>query len=208
LNSFQIDTFDGNAGPENLGSRVQSQYIHLVLVYDPISGNLLSYLNGSLYGSQSGINIPLSSVGTSVGYIGLSAWNQTIGNNYTNSTGTYQFSSVYGFNSNGNYPYINAQIDEMRIYNGDLNAKAVAATQILGPNTLLSNTAYLSAAYSAHSLTFSWPIVNGAFSLYSSPVLGANAVWTPVPGTQSVVGSNYQMSISTTNASMFFRLQQ
>ena len=208
LNSFQIDTFDGNAGPENLGSRVQSQYIHLVLVYDPISGNLLSYLNGSLYGSQNGINIPLSSVGTSVGYIGLSAWNQTIGNNYTNSTGTYQFSTVYGFNGNGNYPYINAKIDEMRIYNGDLNANAVAATQILGPNTLLSNTAYLTAAYSSHSLNFTWPIVNGAFSLYSSPVLGANAVWKPVGGTQSVVGSNYQMSISTTNASMFFRLQQ
>jgi hypothetical protein len=43
----------------------------------------------------------------------------------------------------------------------------------------------------------------------SSPVLGPNAVWTLVSGGQSVVGSNYQLTISTTNgATMFFRLHQ
>jgi hypothetical protein len=196
LTSFQINTFDGNAGPESLGARVQSAYIHLVWVYDPILGTVATYLNGVPYGSVTGVTIPLSSVGTNVGYIGLSAWNQTIG-----LTG-------YGFNSNGNYPYLNAKIDEVRIYSGDLNAHAIAATQVLGPNTLLSNNAVLSGSYSAHNLSFTWPVVNGGFSLYSSPVLGAGAVWTPVSATPLVVGSNYQVSISTTNASLFFRLQQ
>jgi hypothetical protein len=205
--AFEIQTTAGDSGVVTLGSRQQSNAFHWDFVYDPIAGTVTAYLNGAFYASASGITIPLSTVGTSVGYIGLTAWNQVGGNTDTNLP-TGSFSSQYSFNSNGNYPYLNANMDEMRIYDGVLNTNAIAATQLLGPNTLLSNTAYLSAAYSAGTMTFSWPIVNGAFSLVSSPVLGANAVWTPVSGTKSVVGSNYQMSVSTTNAAAFFRLSQ
>jgi hypothetical protein len=40
-------------------------------------------------------------------------------------------------------------------------------------------------------------------------VLGPGAVWTVVSGNQVVMGGNYQITLSTTNAgAMFFRLHQ
>ena len=194
--AFQIDTLEGNSGVLTLGSRQQNGTFHWVLSYDPVAGNVTLYLNGAYYGSASGVNIPLSTVGTAVGYIGLSTWNQQIA------------LQGYGFNSNGNYPYLNANVDEMRIYDGILNTNAIAATQLLGPNTLLSNTATLGAVSSPGSLTLVWPIVNGAFTLQSTPVLGPKAVWTAVPGTKTVIGTNYELTVSSTNATAFFRLSQ
>jgi len=204
--AFEIQTTAGDSGVVTLGTRQQSGTFHWVLIYDPIAGTVSAYLNGSLQASASGITIPLSTVGTSVGYIGLTAWNQ-IGGNSDPNLPTGSFSSQYGFNGNGNYPYLNANMDEMRIYDGALNTNAIAATQLLGPNALLSNTATLNASNNAGTLNLSWPIANGGFTLETSPVLGPNAVWTPVSG-KSVVGSTYQVTVSGTNAAAFFRLRE
>jgi hypothetical protein len=205
--AFEIQTTAGDSGVVTLGTRQQSGTFHWVLIYDPIAGTVSAYLNGNLQATASGITIPLSTVGTSVGYIGLTAWNQ-IGGNSDPNLPTGSFSSQYGFNSNGNYPYLNANMDEMRIYSGVLSTNAIAATQLLGPNAPLSNTASLSAVPSAGNLTLSWPIVNGGFTLESSPVLGPNAVWVPVNAPLSVVGSNYQVTLPSTSAAAFFRLRE
>ena len=205
--AFQIQSTAGDSGVVTLGPRQQSGTFHWVAVYDPIAGTVSVYLNGNLQASASGIHIPLSTVGTSVGYIGYTAWNQVGGNTDPNLP-LGSFSAQYGFNGNGNYPYLNANVDEVRIYDGALNTNAIAATQLLGPNTLLSNTATLSAISSPGSLTLVWPIVNGGFTLESSPVLSPNPVWTAVPGTKTVVGTNYQLTVSSTNAAAFYRLRQ
>jgi len=205
--AFQIQTTAGDSGVVTLGARQQSGTFHWVAVYDPIAGTVSVYLNGNLQASASGIHIPLSTVGTSVGYIGYTAWNQ-IGGNSDPNLPDGSFSGQYGFNGNGNYPYLNANVDEVRIYDGALNTNAIAATQLLGPNTLLSNTATLGAFSSPGGLTLVWPIVNGGFTLESSPVLGHNAVWTAVPGTKTVVGANYELTVPGTSAAAFFRLRQ
>jgi hypothetical protein len=59
-------------------------------------------------------------------------------------------------------------------------------------------------------LILSWPVANGGFTLETSPVLGPDAVWTPVGSSPSVVGSNYQLTLTPTNAntSAFFRLRE
>jgi len=193
---FQMDTTAGNTGVLLLGTRQQVGYFHWVLVYDPVGGTVNLYLNGNLYGSATGVTVPLSTVGTAVGYIGYSVWNQVVGTAIPTTS--------------GNNPYLNASLDEVRIYNGVLSTNAIAATQLLGPNQLLSNTATLSAISSAGNLTLSWPIVNGGFTLKTSPVLGPNAVWTPVSATKSVVGTNYQIQIpiSTTNPAAFYLLSE
>jgi len=38
--------------------------------------------------------------------------------------------------------------------------------------------------------------------------LGHNAVWTPVPGNKTVVGTNYELTVSSTNPAAFYRLRQ
>lgn len=205
--AFQIQSTAGDSGVVTLGPRQQSGTFHWVAVYDPIAGTVSVYLNGNLQASATGIHIPLSTVGTSAGYIGYTAWNQVAGNSDPNLP-LGSFSAQYGFNGNGNYPYLNANVDEVRIYDGALNTNAIAATQLLGPNTLLSNTAILSAFNSPGSLTLVWPLVNGGFTLESSPVLSPNPVWSAVPGTKTVVGTNYQLTVSSTNAAAFYRLRQ
>jgi hypothetical protein len=194
-NGFWISTAAGDPGEVDIGTREQSGYFHWVLTYDPVAGNILLYFNGTLQASAAGVTVPLTAVATNVGYIGYSVWNQVVNTPVP----------VYG---NANFPYYNGYIDEVRIYDGVLNTNAIAATQLLGPNQLLSNTASLSFSKNASSLTLSWPIANGGFTLETSPVLGPNAVWTPVSGTKSVVGSNYQMTVSETNAAAFFRLRE
>lgn len=193
-NAFQINTYAGNSGVTPLGTRQQNGYFHWALAYDPIPGTATLYLNGNLFASASGITVPLSAVGNSVGYIGYSAWDQVVG---TAIPGT-----------SGNFPYYNGRIDEVRIYNGVLTAAEVAATHLLGANQLLSNAATLSVSNNVGNTFLTWPLVNGGFTLESSPVVGTGAVWTPVSGTPTVVGPNYQMIVGSTNSAAFFRLRK
>jgi hypothetical protein len=172
-------------------------------VYDPtVSQSITLYTNGVLAGTQSGISIPLSSLGTNVGTIGLSVYNQ---------------SQSYLLPQNGgnriNCPYLNGGVSEVRIYSSVLSSSAIAADYQLGPDQFPSvtttNKPTVSVSSGAGTLTLSWPTSSGSFYVESSPVLGAGAVWTLVSGRQTVVGANYQFTIPTTNGpAMFFRLHQ
>jgi len=209
ISAFEIATMSGDSGLEALGPRCNDNGIargtptHYVYVYDPtVSHSITLYTNGVLSGSQSGVSIPLSSLGTTVGTIGLSVYNQ---------------SQSYILPQNGgnkiNCPYINGGISEVRIYSGVLSSNAVAADYQLGPDQLAqpttTNKPTVSVSSGPGTLTLSWPITSGNFHVESSPVLGPNAVWTIVSGSQSVVGLNYQMVLSTTNGpTMFFRLHE
>ena len=124
--AFEIQSTAGDSGVVTLGAWQQNGSFHWVMVYDPIAGTVSVYLNGTFYAADSGITVPLSTVGTGFGYIGLSAWNQIGGNNLVSPAG-HTFSGDYGFNSNGNYPYLNANMDEMRIYDGAMNTEAIGA---------------------------------------------------------------------------------
>jgi hypothetical protein len=140
-------------------------------------------------------------LGTDVGTIGLSVYNQ---------------SQSYILPQNGgnkiNCPYLNAGISEVRIYSGVLSSNAVAVDFQLGPDQVSQTTTNhptVNISRGAGTLTLAWPITSGAFYVESSPVLGPNAVWTIVGGSQSVVGSNYEIVLPATNgAAMFFRLHE
>jgi len=208
ISAFEIATTAGDSGLENLGTRFNANSIssglpsHFVYVYDPaVSHSITLYTNGVLSGSQSGATIPLSSLGTDVGTIGLSVYNQ---------------SQSYILPQNGgnkiNCPYLNAGISEVRIYSGVLSSNAVAVDFQLGPDQVSQTTTNhptVNISRGAGTLTLAWPITSGAFYVESSPVLGPNAVWTIVGGSQSVVGSNYEIVLPATNgAAMFFRLHE
>jgi hypothetical protein len=49
-----------------------------------------------------------------------------------------------------------------------LSASAIAASQLLGPNQVLSGTASVNVATSAGNLILSWPVANGGFTLETS----------------------------------------
>ena len=211
ISAFEIDTTSGDSGLEALGPRLNNNSIasgipdQYVYIYDPtVSHTVTLYTNGVLSGSQTGVTIPLSSLGTNVGTIGLSVYNQ---------------SQSYLLPQNGgnkiNCPYLNGGVSEVRIYSSALSGSQIAADYQLGPDqlpapaTTTTNKPTVTVVTGARTLTLDWPTSSGSFHVESSPVLGPGAVWTLVSGNQLVVGSNYQMTLSTTNgAAMFFRLHQ
>ncbi len=106
-------------------------------------------------------------------------------------------------------PWLNGAIDEVRIYAGQLLPDDIAATQLLGPNALLTTNVTLTVSHaSSESLTLSWPVAASGFALESSTSLGGNASWAPVGSAAVVSGPNNQVTISPTNWTLFFRLHR
>jgi hypothetical protein len=157
------------------------QYVHVVCVYNPSAGVALIYTNGVLEVSQA-VSTSLTNVSLNAAALGRSPW--------------------------GGDPWLAGAIDEFRIYAGQLLPADITAAQTVGPNVLLTTNVSLAVSQGYGSLTLSWPVVGSGFTLVSSSALGAGAVWTPVNITPSIIGTNSQVSIIPTNATMFFRLQR
>jgi hypothetical protein len=157
------------------------QYVHLVCVYNPSAGVALIYTNGGLETSQA-VSPLLSNVSPNSAALGRSPWSGD--------------------------PWLNGAIDEFRIYNGQLQPADIAATQILGPNIVLTANTLLSVSPGSGSLTLSWPVAAAGFTLESSPALGSGAVWTVVTNAASVSAASNRTSLPLINTSTFFRLRR
>jgi len=157
------------------------QLVHIVCVYNPSAGVALIYTNGVLEASQP-VSISLTNVSLNAAALGRSPWSGD--------------------------PWLAGSIDEFRIYNGAMLSSDIAAAQLVGPNVLLTANVSLTLMISGGNLTMNWAVAGSGFTLASSPVLGSGAVWTPVNLTRSIIGTNNQVSIIPTHATMFFRLQR
>ncbi|HEX3628070.1 MAG TPA: Ig-like domain-containing protein [Verrucomicrobiae bacterium] len=175
----------------------------ITIVYHPYAGTEAFYTNGVLCVSVSMFNDMIDPVG----YAGPtfndgSILNYTLGLDSTNFIGQ----SLYTAD-----PGLLANIDEFRIYNGALSPSQIAADLALGPNQARgSNTnVKLSVVESGSNVVCSWPTSSAAVTLLSSPVLGPNAVWTPVAmpkGAMVVSGPNYSVTLPSSGGGLFFRL--
>ena len=101
--------------------------------------------------------------------------------------------------------WLNAAIDEFRIYDGRLTPVQLAANNLAGPNALaLPLSLGMSAA--ASNLTVTWPSYGTGFTAESSPTLGAGAVWSPVGGSPTLINNQWQLTLPMTNNTTFIRL--
>jgi alpha-L-fucosidase len=157
------------------------QYVHVICVYNPSAGVALIYTNGVLEASQA-VSTSLTNVSLNAAALGRSPWNGD--------------------------PWLNGAIDEFRIYAGQLLPADIAAAQSIGPDVLLTSNVSLAVSQGSGSLTLNWPVAGSGFTLVSSSTLGANAVWTPVNLTPSIIGGNNQVPVTMTNTTLFFRLQR
>ena len=162
--------------------------VHLVCVYYPDAGYIAIYTNGELAAINNNVTYQLAS---------------TLGTDPINYLGQ----SLYGAD-----PFLNASIDEFRIYQGPLTAAQIAADYALGPNQLIgtsTNVSLAAASAGDGNVVIKWPTTSALVTVMSSSVLGPGAVWTPVSnGTLTVAGGNYQMTIPVSGSAQFFRLQQ
>ena len=158
--------------------------LHLVAVYDPPAGLLALYTNGVLAATATGVTVPMSSVSGALNYIGRSLY-----------TGD---------------PYPDLSLDEFRIYHGALQPNEIAATQILGPNQLLSTGSPapgITASLSGGVLTLSWPLASAGFTLLSRTDLGTGG-WAAVPQSPQIVGNQWQVVVPLSDSMRFFCLRE
>jgi hypothetical protein len=169
-------------------------------VYRPSAGIQAVYTNGLLAASISMFNNlidPVACVGPL--YTNRSLLAFQLGNDPINFIGKSLYNPDPGFFGS---------INEFRIYNGPRSAAQIAADYALGPGQLMgtSTTVTLSAVPSGSNIVVSWSTNSALVTLLSSPALGVGASWTPVIGTLTVSGGNYQMTFPTSDAARFFRL--
>jgi alpha-L-arabinofuranosidase len=174
-------TGEQNAGP--IGDLSSSTNLHFVAVYNPPAGYLALYTNGVLAAINNTVTTPMSSVNDLLSYIGRSLYNAD--------------------------PYPDLILDEFRIYGGALTANDIAATQILGPNQLLSQASpTLNVVVAGNRLTLSWPLVSEDFTVMSSTNL-VSRNWSPVSSAALQIGSNqWEITVPISNTAQFFQLEE
>jgi aryl-phospho-beta-D-glucosidase BglC (GH1 family) len=155
--------------------------VHVACVYTATNGMAIIYTNGVLETSLA-VSTPLASVSLNSASLGRSPWSGD--------------------------PWLAGSIDEFRIYAGAMLPSDLAAEQVVGPNVLLTTNVSLTSTMLGGNLIMNWPVAGSGFTLVSSPTLGSGAVWTPVNLTPSIIGTNNQVSVVPTNATLFFRLQR
>jgi arabinan endo-1,5-alpha-L-arabinosidase len=148
-------------------------------IIDPVNGYEAIYTNGTLMSSATGVVPPLNSVSPLWSFIGQSL-----------------------FSSNA---WLNASLDEFRIYGGRLTPAQIAANKQLGPGTA-SVPVGLGISGTRSNIKLAWPAYGIGYTVEWSPVLGANASWSPVSGAPVLSNNLWQVTLPGTNTSEFIRL--
>jgi alpha-L-arabinofuranosidase len=158
-----------------------STNVHITAVFNPPAGYMAIYLNGVLAGADYNVTIPMSGVQAVRNIIGADNWPD---------------------------PGMQGTIDEFRIYNGALTANEIAATQVLGPNQLLSAASpAISASAAGGSLTLSWPVASADYTVLTTTNLAAGN-WMAAVVTPQIVGGQWQVILPITGNARFYRLQK
>jgi hypothetical protein len=175
----------GWQGEQNAGGAGDFSYhtnFHFVAVYNPPGGYLALYTNGILASINSAVTVPLSSVSSVLNYIGRSLYTAD--------------------------PSPDLSLDEFRIYNSVLYADEIAASQLLGPNQLLSTgSPTINGSFLGGNLTLSWPLASAGFTLVSRTNL-VSGTWVMVSPTPQIVGNQWQVTLPISGNAQFFRLQR
>ena len=153
--------------------------LHVDCIIDPANDYCAIYTNGVLLCAATNTTPPLNSVGTAWSFIGRSLFAAD--------------------------PWLNATIDEFRIYDGRLTPAEIAANNQFGPGvTALPVSLAVSAV--ASNITLTWPSYAVGYAAESSPALGANALWSTVSGLPTLASNQWQQTLPATNTATFIRL--
>ena len=178
---FAISTSAGTVDLDAPGV-LENQSVHVACVYDPAAGFMGIYTNGVLELSNANARVPLSGVGAQFSYIGR---------------------SLFAADA-----YLNATIDEFRIYEGRLYPDEIATTHALGPDQLPGAAATLSVRLDGANVRISWPASAGAYTVETTAVLGPGANWTAVADVPTTVGDRLEVPLPTGGKAGYYRLRR
>jgi hypothetical protein len=156
-------------GGANLGPvapAMVNQTVHLTCLL--ADGSMDLYTNGVLYLRTTAVTGPASQVGDSGSWIGYSPYGD---------------------------PGITGSVDEYRIYQGRLSPEEIEASDVLGPDQVLSTNATLSASVSNGNIVLSWPVANAGFAVQAKSSLSRNVLWTTLTNAPILVGNQWQLTV-------------
>lgn len=195
-NYFAFTPHNGSGGQEtdlNTTSRallstpgtLDAQSVHVAAICDPTDSYMAIYTNGVLEASETTSMPALSGVSNAWSFIGRSL---------TTS-----------------FPYLNATIDELRLYDGRLTPQQIAADYLAGPNVLSVPQSVvptnITCAVSGNTLTLSWPADHIGWQLQeqtNTTAAGLGTNWFDVPGATATNSVN--LPVNSPDGSIFFRL--
>jgi hypothetical protein len=158
---------------------LDGQTVHVVCLLDPTNHYGAIYTNGALEQAVTNTIPPFASVSAAWSFIGRSLFSADA--------------------------WLNASIDELRIYDGRLTPAEIAANDQFGPNALALPVA-LTQTNSGGMLTLSWPSWAIGFAPESTTNLTGN--WTPLSQPPLLDDDQWFFNIPETNSANFYRLQR
>ena len=159
---------------------LDNRTLHVACIVDPANGYTAIFTNGILEKALANTLPALTGVSKSWSFIGRSLWSGDA--------------------------YLNATIDEFRIYDGRLTPEEIATDYKFGPDALALPVA-IAQSNSPASLTLSWPSWAVGFVAQSTTNLAANN-WTTNGLAPALANDRWSLVISPTNTVNFYRLQR
>jgi hypothetical protein len=161
---------------------LENRSVHVVCILDPVNNYAAIYTNGVLEMeavSPAPAVPPLTGVNANLGYLGRSL-----------------------FSSDG---WLNATLEEFRIYDGRLSPVEIAASLKAGPDALALPVA-LEQSLANGNVQLSWPSYAAGFALEGADDVSAGS-WTTAGGAV-ITNGNYRATLPATNMSRYFRLRR
>ena len=157
-----------------------NQTVHAVCIVDPSTGYSALYTNGILALSQSGAIPALTNISPSWSYVGRSVFSA--------------------------YPWLNANVEELRIYDGRLSPADIAANDQFGAAALALPVTLVESG-SPSGLTLSWPSWAVGFVPQSTGDL-ASGIWTTLPTAPTLAADQWSVTVPQNNSVQYYRLQR
>lgn len=178
--THRLETSAGTLRTFDAGGTYDNRTLQVVCIVDPTSNFAAIYTNGVLESTLTATWPAFTSVSSSWSFIGRSLFNADA--------------------------WLNATIDEFRIYDGRLTPKEIAANYQFGPDVLALPVS-LEQSNNIGAINLSWPSWAVGFNPESATDV-SSAAWSPVVSAPTLTDAHWSVSILTTNSAKFFRLNR
>lgn len=178
--THRLETSASTTRTYDLPGTFDNRTLHVVCVVDPTANFAAVYTNGVLEATTSVTWPAFTGVNASWSFIGRSLFSTDA--------------------------WLNATIDEFRVYDGRLTPDQIAANYRFGPDALALPVT-LTRSNVAQNLDLSWPSWAVGFTLESSSDLGSTN-WLPQPATTTLSADRWNVSLPTSGNTKVFRLRR
>jgi hypothetical protein len=182
LDSHRLGTATGEGILDlDVPGTLDGRAVHVVCISDPGASYSAIYTNGVLASQSTAVVPSLSGVSRALSYVGR---------------------SLFAADA-----WLNARIDEFRIYHGRLTPQEIRANHVAGPDAL-AVPIDVRVTEESLALSFSWPSYAAGFELESVPTPDPRETGSAVPAAPVLSEGSYRLTLPLPEKTTFFRLKR